>query len=85
MNNESIDNTLHVESQPLQNQLDTLIVNQQTLSDSDDDDYNTTQTSYSINSDDCIEYDSDLSSTNSILFYSDSDNFIDNEFVRINH
>ena len=41
MNNESIDNTLHVESQPLQDQLETLIVNQQTISDSDDDDYNT--------------------------------------------
>ena len=84
MNNESVECDIHVESKNLQEQLESLIVNQNNLSESDgDDDYNTTQTS--LNSDDCIEYDSDLSSTNSVLFYSDSDDFIDNEFVRINH
>lgn len=44
-----------------------------------------TNTSCSGNSEDCIEYDSDLSSTNSIFFYSDNDEFIDNHFLRINH
>ena len=74
---------IHVESKNLQEQLESLIVNQNNLSESDgDDDYNTTQTS--LNSDDCIEYDSDLSGTNSVLFYSDSDDFIDNEFVFLN-
>ena len=42
-------------------------------------------TSCSGNSQDCIEYDSDISSNNSIFFYSDSDEFIDNRFLRINH
>lgn len=56
---------------------------------SDDDqsnsEYNTTETSCSINSDDCIEYDSDISSNDSIFFYSDNDEFIENRFLRINH
>lgn len=47
--------------------------------------YNTTETSCSINSDDCIEYDSDISSDDSIFFYSDNDEFIENRFLRINH
>ena len=47
--------------------------------------YNTTETSCSINSDDCIEYDSDISSDDSIFFYSDNDEFVENRFLRINH
>ena len=47
--------------------------------------YGTTETSCSINSDDCLEYDSDISSNDSVFFYSESDDFVDNRFVRINH
>lgn len=47
--------------------------------------YNTTETSCSINSEDCIEYDSEVSSNDSIFFYSESDDFIENRFLRINH
>jgi hypothetical protein len=82
INGTSLENSVHIESQSLQEQQIPVVVEQD---NSSDDDYNTTNTSCSLNSDDCIDYDSDLSSTNSILFYSDSDDFIDNEFVRINH
>ena len=47
--------------------------------------YGTTETSCSINSEDCLEYDSDISSNDSVFFYSESDDFVDNRFVRINH
>ena len=58
--------------------------NEESDSDSNSE-YGTTETSCSINSDDCLEYDSDISSNDSVFFYSESDDFVDNRFVRINH
>ena len=44
-----------------------------------------TNTSCSALSQLCIEYDSDIESDDSIHFYTHSTEFVDNEFLRINH
>ncbi len=44
-----------------------------------------TNTSCSVISANCIEYDSDIESDDSIHFYTHSIEFVDNEFLRINH
>ena len=44
-----------------------------------------TDCSISSNDEDNIEFDSDISSDDSLFFYSESDEFIDNEYLRINH
>ena len=44
-----------------------------------------TNTSCSVISANCIEYDSDIESDDSIHFYTQSTDFVDNEFLRINH
>lgn len=63
---------------------DTQLQDKSTKSDNSDE-CNSTETSCSINSNDCIEYDSDVLSDDSVFFYSESDTFIDNRFLRINH
>jgi len=44
-----------------------------------------TDCSISSNDEDNIEFDSDISSDDSLFFYSESDEFVDNEYLRINH
>lgn len=44
-----------------------------------------TDCSISSNDEDNIEFDSDISSDDSLFFYSESDDFVDNEYLRINH